>query len=103
MSEDQAFDLPDINQGILDEATLAQYYQDLELTRIFAIMVKGGPERYTPEESVTLATARELLAARLCHGIQIRYIWQQEEWWDTLITTSEGVRLVRIKHAWEGE
>ncbi|AWV89974.1 hypothetical protein [Bradymonas sediminis] len=96
-------ELPEINQGLLDAATLAQYYQDLELTRVFGVMVKGGPERYANEQSVPLETARQLLADGLCHGIQIRYIWQDEEWWDTLVGTGDGVRLVRIKHAWDGE
>ena len=103
MNDANTPDLPEINQGLLDAATLAQYYQDLELTRVFGVMVKGGPERYANEQSVPLETARQLLADRLCHGIQIRYIWQGEEWWDTLVSTGEGVRLVRIKHEWDGD
>lgn len=103
MSEDTPPELPDLTQGLLDDATLADYYRDLGHTRIFGIMVKGGPERYANEDSVPLETAKELLANNLCHGIQIRYIWQEEEWWDTLVAMAEGVRLVRIKHEWDGE
>lgn len=97
-SDEQPIEFPDLNHAVLDEATLAQYFEDLRLAQVFAVLVKGGPERYANENSIALETAQKLLAMGLCHGVQIRYLWQDEEWWDTLMQTSEGTRLVRVNH-----
>lgn len=102
-SDDQPIEFPDLNQGLLDEATLAQYFEDLRLARVFAVLVKGGAERYANENSIALETAQKLLAMGLCRGVQIRYVWQDEEWWDTLMRTAEGTRLVRVHHRFPEE
>jgi|AntDeeMinimDraft_5_1070356.scaffolds.fasta_scaffold28716_2 hypothetical protein len=101
MTDTQDIEFPDLNQGVLDEATLRQYFEDLAHAEVFAVMVKGGPERYANESAVELGTARELFDGELCHGIQVRYLWQGDEWWDTLFRTAGGVKLVRIKHEWD--
>jgi hypothetical protein len=101
MTDTQDIEFPDLNQGTLDDATLAKYFQDLAHAKVFAVMVKGGPERYANERSIELGTAQKLFNQSLCHGIQVRYLWQGDEWWDTLFRTNDDVRLVRIKHEWD--
>ena len=103
MPDTRDIEFPDVNQGSLDEATRAQYFRDLEHAEVFAVLVKGGPERYANQRSMELATAKKLFDKGLCHGLQIRYLWQGEEWWDTLFRTPREVRLVRIQQDWDDE
>lgn len=56
----EEIEFPDVNQGSLDEATLAQYFRDLEHAEVFAVMVKGGPERYANARSLELSTGKQL-------------------------------------------
>ncbi|QDG50186.1 hypothetical protein FIV42_05410 [Persicimonas caeni] len=99
----QEIEFPDVNQGTLDEATLAQYFRDLEHAEVFAVMVKGGPERYANARSLELSVGKQLFDKGLCHGVQVRYLWQGEEWWDTLFRTPREIKLVRIKQEWPDE
>lgn len=92
-------DLPDLHQAWLDEATLDDLFRDIELlTEVVAVTRKDGSQAMASEETLTLARARELLSAGEVRGIQIRYRHQGGEWWDTLLRTPRGVKLVRIRH-----
>lgn len=100
-TQDQDIEFPDVHQGVLDDATLEQYFYDLEhATRVFGVLVKGAPERYANERNMKLSTAREIFEKGLVRGMQVRYVWNGGEWWDTLMRTPQGVRLVRIQQDW---
>lgn len=89
-------EFPDIQQGVLDDETLARYFEDLEHARVFAVMVKGAPHKYARTRNLELSTGRKLLLDGLAHGLQIRYVWKGDEWWDTLSRTGDEIRLIRI-------
>ena len=91
--------LPELTQAVLDDATLDQLFVDLaSLTQVLEVSAKYAERGYVaPEASrLTLADARVLLARRAVRGVQIRYRYDGTEWWDTLMLTPAGVRIVRI-------
>ena len=92
-------DLPPVHQAVLDEATLEQLFQDIEgCTRLLEIIVKGAATDYALESNPSLTEAREALLSGQVRGIQIRYLYDNKQWWDTLIRGTEGIRLTRIAH-----
>lgn len=96
-------ELPDLHQGMLDEATLATYFADLqEHAEVFDVNAKGAPESYASDSPMDLAAGENLFQSGLVRGLQIRYRFGGVEWWDTLIRAPEGVRLVRIEHNFGG-
>lgn len=94
--------LPDLQQSVLDQATLEQLFVDLAaLTEITEIIPKMSAEGYVPEQSrMNLDEARGLLFGGQVRGLQIRYNYQGSQWWDTLLPVpgNEGFRIVRIQH-----
>lgn len=99
---DENTPLPDLNEAILDRDTLDQLFRDLEAcVRITEIIPKFADRRMVAEETVTLAQARELLLDGKARGVQIRYRYEDADWWDTLMNTPQGVRLVRIRHEFD--
>ena len=110
MSDSETIDLensdvefPDMHQGLLDAETLAQYFRDLEHARVFEVLVKGAPRKYADEDSFSLERGRELFEAGTVRGLQIRYLWNDAEWWDTLLRGGNGVRIVRVQHEWDDD
>jgi hypothetical protein len=51
---------------------------------------------------VTLNEARGLLATRAVRALQLRYRYEGVDWWDTVMVTSQGFRIVRIRHDFGG-
>jgi len=92
-------DLPDLQQAVLDEVTLADLFRDIELaTELIGVTRKDGPESRAAEEPLTLVEAHELLRTGQTRSVQLRYRYEGTQWWDTLIRTPTGVRLVRVRH-----
>ena len=90
--------LPELTEAVLDEATLDQLFLDIAAcTRLLEVTVKLHPTSFAPQERVTLADARALIAARAVRGVQVRYLYDGGEWCDTLIVGGQGVRVVRIR------
>ncbi len=96
-------DLPEINDAILDQETVEQLFVDIAaLGQILGVSARGhGPQTRASDKNITLELARELFFNRDVNGLQIRYIHDGQEWWDTLMHTPAGTRLVRIAHTWE--
>ena len=94
--------LPELQQSVLDPATLDQLFVDLTaLTEITEIIPKAAAEGYVPEHTqITLEEARALLLVGKIRGLQIRYNYQGSQWWDTLLPDADtgGTRIVRIEH-----
>jgi hypothetical protein len=93
-------ELPELHQGVLDSATLDQLVLDIETcTELLEVIPKFGPESYVGEETVIdLKTAVSMLVAGELRGAQVRYKHEGVQWWDTLMATPQGVRIVRIRH-----
>ncbi len=91
--------VPAVQDAMLDSATLARLFADLaQSADVRAILYKSSPEaadaQLVPRD---LADAHEALVQRSVLGVQIRYLFQGRQWWDTLLLTKDGVRLVRIE------
>lgn len=92
--------LPELNLTLLDATQVEQLLGDIEAcTQITEIIPKYTARGHVPEAAaVTLAQARELLATRAVRGLQLRYRYENADWWDTLMLVGEQFRLVRIRH-----
>jgi hypothetical protein len=99
--ENADVDFPEMHQGLLDQATIAQYFEDLEHAHVYDVLVKGAPKRYAEEGSFDLSRGRELFQSGHVRGLQVRYRWNDADWWDTLMRSAQGVRIVRVQHTWD--
>lgn len=97
---DAPLKLPELNTTELDAAQLEQLLRDIEVcTQITEIIPKYATRGHVPDVAgVTLAQARELLATRAVRGLQLRYRYENADWWDTLMVIGDKCRLVRIRH-----
>lgn len=92
--------LPELNLTLLDAAQVERLLRDIKAcTQITEIIPKYAARGHVPDTAaVTLAQARELLATRAVRGLQLRYRYEDADWWDTLMLVGEQFRLVRIRH-----
>jgi hypothetical protein len=95
--------LPQLQDALLDPETLEQLLQDIQrCTVVKEVLLKGGALAMASEQSVPLAEASEALREGRVLGVQIRYWYDGADWWDTLMRTPKGIRLIRIEHRLEG-
>lgn len=88
----------ELYQSELSPEQLAALQIDLtELTEILATLPKGGSLEMAPNTTLPLDEGIAQLTCGAIHGLQIRYRYDGDEWWDTLLRTPRGVRLVRRK------
>ncbi len=93
-----AAELADLNEAILDDATLSALVSDLhQHAEVLDVLVKGGATTRTDGKPVRLEDAVALLRAGSVRGVQVRYNWDGDEWRDTLFGTPAGVRIVRMR------
>jgi hypothetical protein len=92
--------LPELHGGMLTEETMAQLFDDYsKCTVITEIIPKYAAQTHVPEQShLTLTHAQELLQTRAVRAMQVRYRFDEGEWWDTIMVHPGGFRLVRIRH-----
>lgn len=84
----------------LDRDTLSELVTDIgALGEGLEIIIKRGPGYVESHEGISLESAMELVTQGLAQGVQLRYRYRGVDWWDTLMQTPAGVRLVRIQHA----
>jgi hypothetical protein len=89
--------LPDVHEALLDPATERSLLTDIEaLTDLLGVTLKGAPTQMVDDRPLTLAEALTAWRAGAARGMQLRYRHQGVEWWDTLMRTPAGTRLVRI-------
>lgn len=87
--------LPQLSSAILDAATLSALFADLSAcAEVDQVLVKdaAGTNAAT---APSLDAAQSALAAG-ARAVQIRYRWQERWWFDTLMRTPDGVRIVRM-------
>lgn len=95
--------LPPLQDALLDSRTLEQLARDLQsFAQVDEVLLKGASTERTSGEAVALDEALEALRRGRVLGVQIRYRYQGSHWWDTLLRTPRGIRLVRIEHRLEG-
>ena len=90
-------DLPQLQQVALDAGLLDALIVDLSaLTELLAVIPKATAGYVVPK-TVPLEEGVQLLRNGNLRGLQIRYRYQGDEWWDTLMQTPGGIQLTRIK------
>lgn len=91
--------LPDLHEGLLDKDTLHQLFTDIaKHTKVFGIIARYQKRGFEDGTNVSLRQAEKLLNDKQVRAVQIRYLYENGEWWDTLMPTPNGIRLVRIRH-----
>lgn len=96
MSE-PSLELSELCQGVLSAELLDTLVEDLtSLTEIVSVIVKGGEFSMAERTQMDLPTAVKHLKAKTLRGVQIRYGWEGKAWLDTLLNSSDGVKLVRM-------
>lgn len=93
--------LPELHHGELDAATVRQLFADLaahaEMMEIIPKHGRGHVEESPPVLGLEQAAA--MFEGGGLRGLQLRYRYAGEVWWDTLLPGSGGgCRLVRIRH-----
>lgn len=93
-------DFPELIEGEMDQAMLSQLVADITgCTELLEVIPKYSAQGYAPEQSdLDLTDAVDQLVKGELRGLQIRYNYQGNQWWDTLMRTPKGVKLVRVKH-----
>ena len=91
---------PPIHDTMLDDETVAQLFFDVaHAAELVEITIKAIGARAAAETQPSLDEAYRALVEGAIAGVQLRYRFAGEEWWDTLIRAPTGVRLVRISHS----
>lgn len=91
--------LPSLQEAILDTEMLARLLSDIEgLTQVDEVLLKGGSTAMASTQRLSLAEAVGVLQRGQAQGVQVRYRYQGGCWWDTLLRSPQGIRLVRIGH-----
>ena len=91
--------LPDLHQSFLDPQTLANLFRDIRVcTTVVEVIPKYAAKRMVSETSISLDEGQRLLNSGEARAVQIRYVYEGAQWWDTLINTPSGVQVVRIRH-----
>ncbi len=63
---------------------------------MYAVIPKMGPG-YVAPTAIELWDGKTLLMSGKVRGLQIRYHYEETEWWDTLIVRDGVVRMTRIE------
>ena len=102
MMVDQSI-LSGVYEGILTKTRLCEYFDNLEANArdVEIIVAKGCATVHGEECEWTLSECKIFFLNRSVRGVQLRYLYQHSEWWDTLMWTQRGMKLVRIHHCWE--
>ena len=88
-----------LSEGRLTAEGLDRYERDLQaLTRVLAVIPKRGPRAYVGQEAMSLSAGLAALREGGLRGVQVRYLHEDREWWDTLLPAQGEFRLVRIDH-----
>ncbi len=88
-----------VQDAILDRETVDRLFFDIaHAAELLGVTTKGGAETMAGSESQDLEAARRALHERRVFGVQLRYRHAGTEWWDTLMATPHGIRLIRIDH-----
>lgn len=89
----------ELTEAMLEPALFERYFEDLaQFAEVLAILPKRSAQEYSGNTSDwSLEQAREAVRTGSIRGVQIRYRYQDDEWWDTLLCLPTGVRIVRMK------
>ena len=96
-------ELPELNRAVLDWPTVEALFNDVRtMTQLVEVIAKTGARQRVEDQSLTIDDALTLLRDRAVTGVQLRYQFQNAQWWDTLMWRGEQIQLVRIRHDFDG-
>ncbi len=96
-------ELPPMREALLTKEQVRQLFSDIEsLASDILLMQRSASSQQASVSRATTAeqlrTAQESLLSGNVPRVQIRYLWQETNWIDTLEAREQDVRLVRIAH-----
>jgi hypothetical protein len=85
------------HQGtLLDAASLDVLFLELsDEVDVCEVHLEDGTRAHPRKRSASLEEAHEALRVGATPGVQIHYYFQGDAWWDTLLRTDQGFRLIR--------
>lgn len=107
---DPTVPLPELRTAELDTPGLDALLGDIaRCAQLLEIVAKSAPRSAVPalRPRLTLDDARRLLESRQVRGLQVRYLHEGAEWWDSILCQDprhggpgpeSRWRLVRIRH-----
>ncbi|HVU05633.1 MAG TPA: hypothetical protein VHE30_27985 [Polyangiaceae bacterium] len=100
---DRILDLAEMTPRVLDLAAVERLFEDLAFeTQVLSVALRAAEAAASPAEGAsgpTLRAAKQALLSGEATGAQLRYVHAGTEWWDTVMRTSAGFRVVRVKRA----
>lgn len=97
---------PDVHQAEFDTEELGRLIEDIaSCATVSEVLVKCSPTDPIPAaQNYSLAECRDLLLKRQVRAVQIRYHYDESDWWDTLMPLgSTAYRLVRVCHRFDAK
>jgi ferredoxin-type protein NapG len=95
---------PHMNQAELSNDEVGQLLNDIDqYAELLLVNLKSNTRSFTPEQRLGLEDARAAIESRSARGVQLRYRYEGDEWWDTLMLQPDGARLVRVRHDFDKE
>jgi hypothetical protein len=93
--------LPELRQAELDRETVEALFADLAaLARVHQVIPKSGARQPVGERAIGLEEGRKAFLDGGLRGLQIRYTYAGEEWWDVLLQPEPGrYRVTRLRLA----
>jgi hypothetical protein len=96
-ADGEEIEFAELHQGHMDPMALESLFRDLQAcTEVLDVQIKGGAVHRAKSMPSLDQALNGLLAGRF-RGVQVRYIFEGQQWWDTLIAQPPGARLVRMK------
>lgn len=90
--------LPDLQDQVIDWNVVESLLGDIELSaRLFAVLIKSNTEGMADGADLDLTRVKPALEAGT--AVQLRYVHEGVEWWDTLMPMAGGVRIVRMQQS----
>lgn len=95
-------ELKDLHAATLQPEEVRQLARDLRAAaERIQVLPKAGAQRYVLPQALSLEAGVEALVTGELYGLQLRYLHQGQEWWDTLLPdpAQGGFRIVRVAHS----
>jgi hypothetical protein len=98
----RVLELSEMVPAVLGRSEVESLFTDLAFeTTVVGILLRAPDSEPagTGGAAPNLRVARDALLSGQATGVQIRYLHEGVEWWDTLMRTDAGFRVVRVRKA----
>jgi hypothetical protein len=92
--------LPPVHVAVLDRDGLLALISDVEAVgTLLGLTIKRGARAHGDDRAPPLHEAVQALLDGSASGLQLRYLHEGRQWWDTIMRMGDGFRVVRIDHS----